>query len=117
MAYVRVGGGGIDSTAYLASLPTSFSVSAVGCRGAGCTWQEGYGGQASVAYQQLLCAGKVVVGANGASGNSNAFYLRHKDGTAEGSVPNTTKTIYFDEGDSFGLGGGDVYVTMAWSEV
>ena len=115
MAYVRVGGGGIDSTAYLASLPTSFSVSAVGCRGAGCTWQEGYGGQASVGYQQLLCAGKVVVSASGSS--DNAFYLRHKDGTAEGSTSHTTKTIYFNEGDSFSLGGEGVSVTMTWSEV
>ena len=116
MAYVRVGGGsGIDPTTYLASLPTSFSVSAVGCRGAGCSWQEGYGGVGSVAYQTLLCAGKVVVTASGA--NDSAFVIRHIDGTAEGSVRGTTKTIYFNEGDAFAMGGGDVSVNMTWSEV
>ena len=120
MAYVRVGGGGgIDPTTYLASLPTYILyTNSYTCRGAGCTWQEGSGGGGGIGAQTLCCDGKVtIIASYGAR-----FDLTHiSDGTVE-SIMGGTRTFYFQAGDKYsavvtsGAPSGSGSVNATWSE-
>lgn len=119
MAYIRIGGGGgIDPTTYLASLPTYLLITnAYACTGAGCTWQSGSGGGGSISEQTLCCDGKVQVVAS----NNATFTLHHiSDGTDE-SVIDGTRTLYFQAGDTYrasisGANNGGGSVSATWSE-
>lgn len=83
MAYVHIGGSTLDVEAYLASLPTYCGGNNYTCRGAGCTWQAGSGGGASVASIGLWCDGKVIVSGNG------GFTLYNSNGTVKSSGTGT----------------------------